>query len=56
LDENNQATKSGLLVAASLGIPVIVMEPLRGGKLVTHLPEKVKKTFEGYNASRLPTE
>ena len=34
VDENNQATKSGLQLAYDLGIPVIVMEPLRGGKLV----------------------
>lgn len=38
LDENNQATKSGLQLAYDLGIPVIVMEPLRGGKLVNRLP------------------
>ena len=56
LDENNQATKSGLLLAASLGIPVIVMEPLRGGKLVTHLPEQVKKAFSDNNSSRSPAE
>jgi len=56
LDENNQATKSGLLLVASLGIPVIVMEPLRGGKLVNNLPEQVLKTFEGYDAKRSPAE
>src|SRR5665811_1418535 len=54
MDENNQATKSGLLLAASLGIPVIVMEPLRGGKLVTHLPEQVKKAFYSCNEKRSP--
>ncbi|MDR3645308.1 MAG: aldo/keto reductase [Clostridia bacterium] len=56
MDENNQATKSGLLLAASMGIPVIVMEPLRGGKLVTHLPEQVKTAFADYNAERSPAE
>lgn len=56
MDENNQATKSGLLLAASMGIPVIVMEPLRGGKLVTHLPEQVKKAFAGNSIKRLPAE
>jgi predicted aldo/keto reductase-like oxidoreductase len=56
MDENNQATKSGLLLAASLEIPVIVMEPLRGGKLVTHLPEQVKKAFASFNAERSPAE
>jgi uncharacterized protein len=56
MDENNQATKDGLQLAASMGIPVIVMEPLRGGKLVTHLPEEVKKSFSDYNADRSPVE
>jgi predicted aldo/keto reductase-like oxidoreductase len=56
IDENNQATKSGLLLAASLGIPVIAMEPLRGGKLVNHLPEHVKKVFAGCNPDRSPAE
>ncbi len=56
MDENNQATKDGLILAASMGIPVIVMEPLRGGKLVTHLPQEVKKAFNEYNPERSPVE
>lgn len=56
MDENNQASKSGLLLAASMGIPVIVMEPLRGGKLVTHLPESVQKAFSSYTDGRSPAE
>ena len=56
LDENNQATKSGLILASSLGIPVIVMEPLRGGKLVNNLPKNVIKEFQSYDAKRSPAE
>ena len=56
MDENNQATKSGLQLAASLGIPVIVMEPLRGGKLVNNLPAQVIKTFQDYDPNRSPAE
>lgn len=56
MDEYNQATKDGLLLAASLGIPVVVMEPLRGGKLVTHLPAAVKKAFETYDKNRSAAE
>ena len=56
IDENNQAGKSGLMLAAAMGIPVIVMEPLRGGKLVNHLPEKVIKAFESFDEKRSPAE
>jgi predicted aldo/keto reductase-like oxidoreductase len=56
LDENNQATKAGLQLAGSLGIPVIIMEPLRGGKLVNNLPVEVRKEFESYSEARTPAE
>lgn len=56
LDENNQATKSGLMLAGSMGIPVIIMEPLRGGKLVNNLPLQVIKEFKSYDEKRTPAE
>jgi predicted aldo/keto reductase-like oxidoreductase len=56
MDENNQAAKSGLLLAASLGIPVIAMEPLRGGRLVDHLPEAVKSAFAESGSRWTPAE
>ncbi|NLT47614.1 MAG: aldo/keto reductase [Clostridiales bacterium] len=56
LDENRQATKSGLFLAAQMGIPVIVMEPLRGGKLVMNLPEEVVQAFRHFDADRSPAE
>ncbi len=56
LDENNQATKSGLELASSLGIPVVIMEPLRGGKLVNNLPEQVINEFHSFDAKRSPAE
>ena len=56
LDEHSQAGRTGLNYAASKGIPVIIMEPLRGGKLVNGLPEKAKKLFENYNIKRTPAE
>lgn len=56
LDENNQATRSGLELAYKLGIPVIIMEPLRGGKLVNDLPQDVLKIFNSYDNNRSPAE
>ena len=43
IDENTQAGSKGLKEAASMGIPVIIMEPLRGGRLVNGIPEKAKE-------------
>ena len=56
LDEHSQAGRRGLQYAAEKGIPVIIMEPLRGGRLVNQLPEKAKKLFEVYPEKRTPAE
>lgn len=46
LDEHSQAGLEGLNYAGQKGIPVIIMEPLRGGRLVHALPEGAKKIFD----------
>jgi predicted aldo/keto reductase-like oxidoreductase len=56
LDENNQAGKAGLEYAAGKNIPVIVMEPLRGGRLVTGLPKEAYKLYENAYVKRTPAE
>jgi len=52
IDENNQAGKSGLQYAAAKGIPVIVMEPLRGGKIVFGLPKEIDELWENLTPNR----
>ena len=56
LDEHSQAGRRGLHHAAAKGIPVIIMEPLRGGKLVKMLPEAAKKAMEGHPIRRTAAE
>lgn len=56
MDENGQAGRKGLQAAFSKGIPVIIMEPLRGGRLVNMLPEKAKKMIASYEKGYTPAE
>ena len=56
LDEHSQAGRTGVNYATSKGIPILIMEPLRGGRLVKQLPEKAKKLFANYKVKRTPAE
>ena len=56
MDEHSQAGRRGLLHAAEKGLPVIIMEPLRGGRLVQGLPVSAKKLIQQTEPKRSPAE
>ena len=56
MDEHSQAGRRGLYHAHKKGLPVIIMEPLRGGKLVNNLPDEAKKIFSEYKIKRTPAQ
>ncbi len=56
LDEHSQAGKRGLKAANKKGIPVVIMEPLRGGRLVNLLPEKAKDIINQNSKKRTAAE
>lgn len=56
MDEHTQAGREGLLYAEKKGIPVVIMEPLRGGKLVELLPKEARACFARVKPVRTPAE
>lgn len=55
MDIENQAGEKGLKLAGELGIPVVIMEGLLGGKLAK-APAPVQKLYDDFTVKRSPVE
>ena len=56
MDEEYQAGRKGLELAAGKGLGVIVMEPVRGGALARNLPPQVQAVWDEAPVKRSPAE
>lgn len=56
LDINEQAGLEGLEYASSKGLAVIIMEPLKGGRLTKALPDEVERVYAEYSEKRSPAD
>jgi predicted aldo/keto reductase-like oxidoreductase len=52
MDAGIQAGVKGLRYAASLGLPVMIMEPLKGGKLTDRIPAAIQKYWDAIDVKR----
>jgi Predicted oxidoreductases of the aldo/keto reductase family len=55
MDVNNQASIKGVRLAGERGVPIVIMEGLRGGKLAT-APDNVQALYDAFPVKRSPVE
>ena len=56
VDESSQAGRCGLEHAEGKGIPIVIMEPLRGGKLINGLPAKSRDMIASHPSGKSAAE
>jgi uncharacterized protein len=56
LDVDFQAGAAGLAYAADRGLGVVVMEPLKGGRLAPPVPAPIQQLWDGHSVKRSPVE
>jgi predicted aldo/keto reductase-like oxidoreductase len=56
MDIEYQAGTKGLQYAASKGLAVVIMEPLRGGQLTTKIPKSVTDLWKSASVHRAPAD
>jgi predicted aldo/keto reductase-like oxidoreductase len=56
MDEEYQAGTRGLKYAAGKGLAVVVMEPIRGGRLARNIPPVVRELWDGGATWRTPAD